>query len=82
MEQTIIDFIKNDILNGQPDVELDAQEDLLGSGLIASMSMMRIIQFIEQEFDIKVAPQDMTIEHFMTVETMANYVKQSKAVAE
>ncbi len=76
MEELIIDYIKNEFHNGRSDLEIEPEDDLLSSGLIESMSMMRLIQYIEQQFKIKVSPQDMTIENFFTVEAMVNYIEQ------
>jgi len=78
MEQIIINYIKNEFHGGRPDLEILPEDDLLASGLVESMSMMRLIQFIEQEFEIKVAPQDMTIENFINVEAMVDYVERNK----
>lgn len=80
MEKIIIDYIKNEFHGGRTDLEIFPEDDLLTSGLVESMSMMRLIQFIEEEFKIKVAPQDMTIENFLNVEAMCNYINQCKAV--
>ncbi|MFK7808937.1 MAG: acyl carrier protein [Saprospiraceae bacterium] len=78
MEQKIIQYIIDKLHGGAKDLEINPEDDLLGSGLVESMGMMRLIQFIEDEFDIKIPPQDMTIENFMTVEAMAKYVEQTK----
>lgn len=75
METTIIDFIKNDIHNGRGDLTIDPADDLLTSNLLGSMEMVRVIEFIESNFAIKVEPQDMTIDNFITVQAMTDYVK-------
>lgn len=73
MTKTITQYIKNEILN-DPNATLTAQDDLLGSGLVDSMGFVRIIAFIEEEYDITIPPTDMVIEYFMNIEAMANYV--------
>ena len=80
MENKIIHYIVSELHDGQSDIEIAPDEDLLASGLVESMGMMRLIQFIEEEFELKVAPQDMTIENFMTVEAMANFIKAKKEI--
>ena len=79
MEETIIKYIINELHGGREDLDIDPEDDLLGSGLIESMAMMRLIQYIEETYDFRVSPQEMTIENFMTVEAMANYVRKVKA---
>ncbi len=78
MNETIINFIIEKLHDGRADLEISPEDDLLGSGLIESMAMMRLIAFIEEEYSIKVSPQEMTIENFMTVEAMVNFVNRVK----
>jgi len=80
MEERIINFIKEDLHNGRTDLELLPDEDLMASGLVESLSMMQLIQFVEETFDIKILPQDMTIDNFETVNAIAKYIKESQAV--
>lgn len=60
----------------QIDEPIDAHDDLLGEGILDSLGMMKLILFIETEFKLKVPPQDMTIENFMTVNDMEAYLSQ------
>lgn len=78
IDQTIINYIIDELHGGKADLEVMPDDDLLGSGLVESMGMMNLIQFIEEKFEIKVSPQDMTIENFITVSAMATYVNRSK----
>lgn len=77
MTEPILKFISSDLLSGQLDSELTATDDLLEGGLIDSMGIMRLIAFLEEEFNTKIPPQDMIIDHFITVEAICNYL-QSK----
>ena len=78
MNDIIIDYIKQQLLSGQVDIDLNPEEDLLGSGLIDSLGMIQLLAFIEEKFEVKVPPQDMTIENFMTVEAIGNYLERLK----
>ncbi|MEM9930720.1 MAG: phosphopantetheine-binding protein [Bacteroidota bacterium] len=78
MEQIIIDYIKNEIHAGDESLDLTPDEDLLGSGLLASMEMMRLVEHLEKTYNFRVQPQDMAIENFMTVTAMAAYVNRVK----
>ena len=78
MEQKIIDYIKNELHSSTPNLDIEPDDDLLSAGLVDSIGMMRLIQYIEEQFSIKVAPQDMTIENFITVDAMAKYISASK----
>ena len=55
--------------------DFDDSEDLLGSGILDSLGMIQLISFVEKEFNIKIGPEDMIIENFMTVDHIVNYIK-------
>jgi len=78
MNDILIEYIKQQLLGGQVDIDLSPEEDLLGSGLIDSLGMIQLLAFIEEKFEVKVPPQDMTIENFMTVGAIGNYLERLK----
>lgn len=79
MEETIINFIIDEFHNSDPNLEIDSSEDLLGAGLVESVGMMVMIQFLEKEYEIKVQPKDMTIENFISVDAMTAYISRTKS---
>ena len=79
MEKEIIDYIIYEFHGGDQELEIGSEEDLLGAGLVESIGMMRLIQFLENQFKVKVHPRDMTIENFMTVGAMVRYIERTKS---
>jgi len=75
MSDILIQYLKAEIL-GDLNEEITPEDDLLGSGLVDSMGMMKFIGFIESEFGFSVPPGDMVIENFMTVAAIESYIKQ------
>ncbi|MBT2163180.1 acyl carrier protein [Zobellia barbeyronii] len=73
MKNKIISYIKSKLATEVVE-EIDINEDLLGSGLVDSLGMVQLVLFIENEANIKVAPEDMTIENFMTVNHILKYI--------
>jgi acyl carrier protein len=74
MKEAIINYIVNDLIY---DEELDAIKDtdnLLEQGLIDSIKLIKIVNFIETEFEFKVKPEDMIIENFESVNAIVNYI--------
>ncbi len=76
MNEELIKYIQENLLTGQANIDLTPEEDLLGSGLVDSIGMMKLIGFIESQYQFTVPPQDMTIENFMTVEAISGYLQQ------
>lgn len=79
MSNKIINYIKEEILNNTEDITIEVDEDLLGSGLIDSLGIMKLIQFIEKSYEVKIPPEDMTIENFISVEAIETYLEQLKS---
>ena len=69
----LIQYINEKLLNGQATVT--AEEDLLTTGLVDSIGMMWLIGHIEDTYDLKIPPEDITIEHFLSVEAIDAYLK-------
>ena len=73
MKDKIVSYIKNKLAS-EPIEEIEVDEDLLGSGLVDSIGMVQLILFIESEAAIKVLPEEMTIENFMTINHMLRFI--------
>ncbi|MEM6445466.1 MAG: acyl carrier protein [Cyanobacteria bacterium P01_D01_bin.123] len=67
-------YISTELLNGR--MEVDVEDDLLGGGIIDSVAMMWLVTFIEETFHIDVPLEDVTIQNFRTIQTIAEYVKR------
>ena len=73
MKQKITDYIKKEIsIEDLEDLALD--DDLLGSGIVDSMGMMRLIDFIEKELNISIPQEDLVVENFMSIERIVAYL--------
>ena len=56
--------------------EIDDEDELFGGGLgLNSMATIEIIVGLEEEFDIEVPDEDLRVELFDSVQTMADYVR-------
>ncbi len=75
MDKTIIAYIENELIAEEMEDNLEASDDLLGSAILDSMGMIKLITFIEGEFKVKVLPDEMIIENFMTVDHICNFLE-------
>jgi acyl carrier protein len=66
-------FIVSD-LTGQPSLVIGDDEDLLLSGLVDSLGVVRLIAFLEEQTSVNIPPGEVTIENFGTVSAMVNYL--------
>ncbi|WP_149277113.1 acyl carrier protein [Pareuzebyella sediminis] len=75
MNDKIITYIKEEIAI-MPLDSIDVHEDLLGSGIVDSLGMMKLVVFLEKEFQVKIAPEDMTVENFDTINHISEYLSK------
>ncbi len=54
--------------------EIDPDEDLFASGLVNSLFAMQLVLFVEKEFGIQVANQDLDIENFKSLNAIVGFV--------
>ncbi|MDH3694254.1 MAG: acyl carrier protein [Gammaproteobacteria bacterium] len=75
----IIEFIKQEILDNDVDIDIGEKDNLLQLNLIDSLGVMRMVDFVKREFDVIIPPEDITIEHFRTADLLCRYVLAKRA---
>ncbi|MGI9294113.1 MAG: acyl carrier protein [Pseudomonadales bacterium] len=68
----LINFIVAQLLNHEQ--EIAADDELLVSGLLDSLGIMQLVEFVEAEFKVSVPPEDLRVENFATVNTIIEYL--------
>ncbi len=76
-QQTIARFISAQLLEGSREVGVD--DEVVLDGTIDSLGVTRLIDYLEKEFRVTIAPQDVTIENFLSATTMAALVEARQA---
>lgn len=81
MKDTIRQFVTSNFYIADPS-QLDEDTSLLDSGIVDSTGVLEVIGFIEQEFGIKVAQEDMLPENLDSIAKIAGYVARTKPRAQ
>jgi acyl carrier protein len=76
MDKILIKYINEHFSDDLSEESIGLQDDLLSEGLLDSFGMMKLIRFIEEKFETKVQPKDMTIENFTSIETIMDYLSR------
>ena len=63
------------------DLDIDADTDLLLTGAVDSLGVIRIVDWIEDRLDIDLDPADVVLEHFISIAAMVGYLGGRAAVA-
>lgn len=71
------DFIRSYICNeiiDDPSVDLENDSDLLMAGYLDSVSVIRLVAQLENQYDVKIPPEDILIENFGTIDSISTYL--------
>lgn len=68
----LLNFVQRDVC--APGIDLTLDTDLLLTGAVDSLGVIRITQWIEDETGIDVDPGDVTLENFQTIDRMLVYI--------
>lgn len=71
LSSLLLKFVQEEVVVGG--VELMGDTDLLLTGAVDSLGVIRITQWLEDVGGIEVDPADVTLENFQTVDRMVAY---------
>mgnify|MGYP000268269263 CR=1 FL=1 len=74
---TLLGFIKDELARGTPDVDVES-DSLIETGIIDSVGIMKLVDFIESKFSVKISDDELLPESFDTVDDITKLV-DSKA---
>lgn len=67
-------FLHEELCNETGPPKFSLEDDILTSGRVDSLGVMRLIEFLELRFATSIPMEDVTVENFMSCETIAAYV--------
>lgn len=75
IETLIIDFIRTE-LAGDEALDIDPEENLLTSGLVDSVGIVRLIAHLREQLSVEIPPTDLVPANFRTIQVMAAYMQR------
>ena len=72
MEYVLSEFVTN------RGAVIKEDEDLLSSGLIDSLGILKLVSFIEERFNIQIPPEDVVFGTFNSIDAMSQYLAGQK----
>ena len=73
LSDDLVQFIASEVALGAGG--LDASTDLVMTGLIDSLGVMMVVDWLEQRLGITIDPNDVVIEHFESVDAIVGYLR-------
>ena len=74
VDEVIKDYILREFMSDDPEKVLDDEEALIQGGVIDSLGIFLLINFIEKQFSIKIEPEDIVVENFETIDSIKNLI--------
>lgn len=71
----IMDYVGSELLV-DPELGLDEHEELLMTGRVDSMGVMRLVSFIDKEFSITIPNEDLVVDNLRSVEAIDEYLSR------
>ncbi|MFN0070589.1 MAG: acyl carrier protein [Chloroflexota bacterium] len=69
-------FILDEIVRS-PKLDLTPTDRLIDSGYLTSLDVVQLIVFLDEELGVTIDPEDVTEEHFQTLESIAALVDRA-----
>ena len=76
IEDRLLAFVRDELL--PEGTALDRDTALLSSGVLDSMSVMRLAAFVGDTFNVEVRAADFVIENFSSIAALGGYVRRLK----
>lgn len=72
--QRLTRFVHEELIGSGDGVQLAEEDDLLLSGHVDSMGIMRLVEHLETEHSLAVPPEDVTIDNFSSIASLTRYI--------
>jgi acyl carrier protein len=74
-KEAIKKFILSDIAKNIRDKELDDNESLIESGVFDSLALMKLLTFLEENFEIQISGDELVMENFESLNAISQLVE-------
>jgi acyl carrier protein len=77
--EIVVDWIKENCLKNNSDVDITADTSLLVSNILDSIAFLSLVTYLEGRFQVKIDEDDMSPENFETPQTVMSLVDSLKS---
>lgn len=74
----LIDFIKSDLARGKVTGNLGATDNLIDSEILDSLGIMKLILFLESNYQVKISDDDLTLENFSSITSIDSLIERKR----
>ncbi len=78
IEATVEKFIREEILHGTGPEKLERDTSLIDSGVLDSLTLLRLITFIEEHLGVDVEDDEVIPDYFESIGSIKEFVEKKK----
>ena len=80
-KETLTAFIRDNLIEDERDITLDDDVQLIKNGIIDSMAVLQLTNFIEEETGVRVPDREVQLENFQSIANIDAMVTRLKGSA-
>ena len=74
----LIEFVQKELAQGRG-TDIQPEDDLLANGVIDSLGILQLVQFVEQKFSFQIPDEDVVIDNFRSIAALTDYLEKTRA---
>jgi len=75
--EVVRNFIRRNLAKKQEHLEISDQDNLILNGIVDSLGLIKIINFLEERFSLKLEDEDITPENFENIDSIMILLEQT-----
>lgn len=79
VKEQIRRYVAENFLFSDNGFELGNDESFLEAGVVDSLGVLELVTFVEEEFDVQVADEDIVPDNFDSVDQLAHYIDRKRS---
>lgn len=78
VKEQIKSFIEDNFIIDDDAVEFTYEDNIFAKGFVNSLFAMKLVSFLEREFEIEIDNDDLDISNFSSVDNIINFIDRKK----
>ena len=77
-KEIVKDYVSRELAAEGRETDLKEEENLLANGIVDSLGVLKLVSFIENEFNVQVPDEDVTVNNFRSLKSIGEYLEKRK----
>lgn len=79
LNQELLQFVRNELASGAEAASIDENTQLIDTGVIDSMALMRLISFVEERAAVRIPDEEVLPDNFQSIHDIQSLVDRLKS---